>query len=275
MAGVTPLFIPGTAGRVFTLYFPATGKAHGALLYLPPLTEEMNRCRALVSAQARALSKLGYAVLLLDYYGTGDSGGELKSATWDIWHGDVEAAATWLEQQTNLPVTLWGCRLGALLAAQAASRSPERFKHLLLWQPVIDGKLFLTQFLRLRVAALMDQGLPPETTDQMRAQFASGGSVVISGYELPAALANAIDITRFSDLSLAHARIDWLENVAEPGKPITPGSQKTVSALQSQGAQVNVRPFTAPPIWQLHERDEAPGLIAETCALFIDPKRMN
>lgn len=268
MAGVTPLFISGAAGRIFTLYFPAQGKALGALLYLPPLTEEMNRCRSLVSAQARTLSKLGYAVLLLDYYGTGDSEGELKNASWDIWHQDVEAAAAWLEQQTGLPVTLWGCRLGALLAAQIASRSSERFKHLLLWQPVIDGKMYLTQFLRLRVAALMDQGLPPETTDQIRAQFASGGSVAISGYELPAALANAIDATRMADLNLGHTHIDWLENVAEPGKPITPASQKTISALQGQGAQVNIRPFTAPPIWQLHERDEAPALIAETCALF-------
>ncbi len=268
MDSVTPFFLPSAAGKVFALYFPAREQARGALLYLPPLTEEMNRCRSLVSAQARALSKLGYAVLLMDYFGTGDSEGELKNATWEIWRQDVEAAAAWLEQQTGLPVTLWGCRLGALLATEAASHSPEHFNQLLLWQPVIDGKLFLTQFLRLRVAALMDQGLPAETTDQMRAQFASGGSVIISGYELPAALANAIDAIRMVNLNLAHTRIDWLENIAEPGRPITPGSQKAVSVLQGQGAQVNIRPFTAPPIWQLHERDDAPALIAETCALF-------
>lgn len=271
MPAITPQFIPSATGQVFTLYFPAQGPARGALLYLPPLTEEMNRCRALVSAQARALAAAGQAVLLLDYFGTGDSAGELKDASWDIWHADIDDAAAWLAQQTGLPVSLWGCRLGALLAAEAASRAPERFRHLLLWQPVVDGKLFLTQFLRLRVAALMDKGLPPETTDQMRARLAAGESIAISGYELPAALANAIDRARLTDLDLRHAHIDWLENVAEPGKPLPPGSQKAIGALQAQGVHVAVHPFTAPPIWQLHERDEAPDLIAQTSALFAEP----
>lgn len=268
MSSLAPQFIDSAVGKVFTLYFPPQGEARGALLYLPPLAEEMNRCRALAGAQARDLAKLGYAVLLLDYFGTGDSSGELKDANWDIWHADVDAASAWIEQQTGQPVILWGCRLGAMLAAEASSRAPERYQRLLLWQPVIDGKMFLTQFLRLRVASLMDRGLPPETTDQMRAQFADGKSVAISGYELPAALGNAIDMLRLVDLNLAHAQIDWLENVSEPGKPLTPGSQKVIGTLQAQGAQINVHSFTAPPIWQLHERDEAPALIKTTSALF-------
>jgi len=268
MSSILPQFIDSAAGKAFTLYFPAQGPARGALLYLPPLTEEMNRCRALVSRQARDLTKLGYAVLLLDYFGTGDSAGELKNASWDIWHADLNAAASWLEQQTGQPVILWGCRLGAMLAAEAASRTPDRYQRLLLWQPIIDGKMFLTQFLRLRVAALMDRGLPPETTDQMRAQFVEGKSIAVSGYELPAAIGNSIDQFRLVDQNLGHAHIDWLENVSEPGKPLTPGSQKVIASLQTQGAQIHVHPFTAPPIWQLHERDEAPGLIETTRTLF-------
>ena len=268
MSVVVPQFINSLAGKVFTLYFPAQEPTRGALLYLPPFAEEMNRCRTLASAQARALSQRGYAVLLLDYFGTGESTGELKYASWDIWHADLNAASTWLEQKTGLPVILWGFRLGALLAAEAASHAPERHKRLLLWQPVVDGKMFLTQFLRLRVAALMDQGLPAETTDQMRAQFATGKSVAVSGYELPAVLSNAIDHVRLADIKLDQVHIDWLENVSEPGKPLTPGSQKAIDALQSQGAQVDIHPFTAPPIWQLNERDDAPDLIKSTNTLF-------
>lgn len=268
MSSLVPQFINSPAGRLFTVYFPSHGLPRGALLYLPPLAEEMNRCRALVSAQAHSLAERGYAVLLLDHFGTGDSSGELRDATWDIWHADLDAGAEWLEQQTGMPVMLWGCRLGALLAAEAASRSPQRYTRLLLWQPVIDGKVFLTQFLRLRVAALMDKGLPPETTEQMRARFSAGESVAVSGYELPAAVAIAIDQTRLMDLNLGQTQIDWLENVAEPGKPLTPGSQKAIGTLQAQGAQVTAHPFTAPPIWQLHERAEAPGLIETTNAIF-------
>ncbi len=268
MHAVAPQFIFSAAGEVFTLYFPAHGSVRGALLYLPPLAEEMNRCRALVAAQARALAASGHAVLLLDFYGTGDSAGELKDATWEIWHADLDAAADWLRQATGLPPILWGCRLGALLAAEASSRAPERYPHLLFWQPVADGSLYLTQFLRLRVAALMDKGLPAETTDGMRARFAAGECVAVSGYELPAALACAIDRTRLGELALAHARIDWMENVPEPGKPLPPGSRKLIDALRDGGARIAVHPFCAPPIWQLHERDHAPDLLDKTRALF-------
>lgn len=268
MHAITPRFLAGSAGPLFTLYFPAQGAARGALLYLPPLTEEMNRCRALVAAQARELAASGYAVLLLDHYGTGDSAGELQDASWELWRTDAGLARDWLAAQTGHAPILWGCRLGALLAAEVASRAPESAARLLLWQPVTDGGLYLTQFLRLRVAALMDKGLPAETTEQMRQRFAAGEGIAVSGYELPASLANAIDRARLAELGLRQAHIDWMENVPEPGKPLSPGSRKVIDALRAGGAHVTVHPFTAPPIWQLHERDHAPDLIDQTRALF-------
>ncbi len=269
MAGrVSPKFLDGASGRLFTLYFAPTTPIRGAILYLPPFAEEMNRCRALVSAQARALANRGYAVMLLDLYGTGDSGGELTDATWDAWRSDVVSAANWLHNTCGAAVTLWGCRLGALLAADVAGQNPGQYTRLLLWQPVIDGKLFMTHTLRQRVAFLMGQGLPPETTEQMRTQLQTDTALVISGYVLPGALCNAIDQMHIAQCSLSHAHIDWLENVSEPGKPLSIGSQKTIDRLRSQGAAVAVHPFCAPPIWQLHERDEAPDLLEKTTALF-------
>ena len=231
----------------------------------------MNRCRALAAEQANAFAAAGYACLLLDYFGTGDSAGELSEATWDIWHADVLAAAEWLEGKTKLPVSLWGCRLGALLATDVASSAPSRFKHLIFWQPIIDGKLYLTQFLRLRVAFLMDRGLPAETTEQMRAQLSAGSSVVVSGYALPPGIANAVDKLRLQESQgLATCQIDWLENVSEPGRPLAPPSQKAIEVLLQKGHRVNVQAFTAPPIWQLHERDKAPDLLEKTTALISE-----
>lgn len=271
MSSPQPFFIDSAAGRVFALYFAPHGTPRGAILYLPPLAEEMNRCRALVAEQARTFAAAGYACLLLDYFGTGDSAGELSEATWDVWHADVLAAARWLEEKTKLPVSLWGCRLGALLATDVASRAPARFSHLVFWQPIMDGKIYLTQFLRLRVAFLMDRGLPAETTEQMRAQFTAGESVVVSGYALPPGIANTVDKLRLPDIiGLSNCRIDWLENVSEPSKPLPPPSQKAIEALRQQGHQVNVQPFTSPPIWQLHERDEALDLLEKTTALFAE-----
>jgi exosortase A-associated hydrolase 2 len=271
-SALSPLFLDSLLGRIFALYYAPSGPARGALLYIPPLGEEMNRCRALVAAQAQALAAQGYAVMVLDLYGTGDGGGELADATWEAWRADVDTAADWLREQSGTAVTLWGLRLGALLAAEMASREPARYERLLLWQPVSDGKTFLTQTLRLRVAFLMDRGLPPETTDQMRAQMQAGASAVISGYVIPGALGHAMDQLRIADFKLSHAHIDWLENVSEPGKPLTMGSQKVIDGLRAQGAAITAHPFCAPPIWQLHERDEAPDLLAKTSALFEQTK---
>ena len=265
---VSPQFLDSPAGRIFTLYFAPTTPIRGAVLYLPPFAEEMNRCRALAAAQARAFADAGYACLLLDYFGTGDSAGEFVDASWQAWQADVLTATDWLEKKAAMPVTLWGCRLGALLAADMAGQYPERYTRLLLWQPVADGKTFLTQTLRLRVAFLMGQGLPPESTEQMRAQLQAGASLVISGYILPSTLGSAIDQVRIVDRQLSHAHIDWLENVSEPGKPLAIGSQKVIDALRTQGVNVSTKTFCAPPVWQLHERDEAPDLLEKTTALF-------
>jgi exosortase A-associated hydrolase 2 len=260
-----PLFITGAAGPVFALYFPVRGQARQAFVYLPPFAEEMNRCRATVAQQARAFSQQGIACLLLDPYGTGDSSGNLDQATWDIWVQDTLTAADWLAQRTQAPVGLWGFRLGALLAADTANKAPGRFNRLLLWQPVQDGKLFFTQYLRLRVASLMDRNLPPETTDEMRAALAAGQTLEVAGYAIAGTLAQEMDARKLAQCAqLANLNVDWFEQVSEADKPLTPASQKGIKQLTEQGCQVTVVPFTGPPIWQLHKRDDVPELVRLT-----------
>lgn len=262
-----PLFLQGAAGPVFALYLPAVERARQAFIYLPPFAEEMNRCRATVAKQARALNQQGIACLLLDPFGTGDSSGNLDQATWDIWAQDTLTAADWLAQRTQAPIGLWGCRLGALLAADVANRAPGRFNRLLLWQPVQDGKLYLTQYLRLRVASLMDRNLPPETTEGMRAALAAGQTLEVAGYPIAGPLARGLDDTKLAQCTqLAGLAVDWFEQVAEADKPLTPASQKGIKQLTEQGCTVNPIAFTGPPIWQLHKRDDVPELIRLTSA---------
>ena len=264
-----PFFMQGVAGPVFALYQPAEGQTRGAFLFLPPFAEEMNRCRATVAAQARAFSRIGYASLLLDPFGTGDSGGNLDDATWDIWERDAILAADWLSQRTGVSVALWGLRLGALLAAATAEHLPGRFQHLLLWQPVLDGKLFLTQYLRLRVANLMDRNLPPETTEEMRAALNAGRILEVAGYPIAGPLARSLDRTRLGDLiQLKDLAVDWFELVSEQGKSLAPASQKAIAQLSGQGCEVTANSFTGPAIWQLHKRDDVPELVSLTTARF-------
>ncbi|MBR0568578.1 hydrolase 2, exosortase A system-associated [Azoarcus sp. L1K30] len=265
-----PVFIDGSQGRLFGLYFPATVPARGAFLYLPPFAEEMNRCRALASAQARSFARIGYSCLLLDPFGTGESHGELEAASWDLWATDAGIAADWLARESGLCVSLWGMRLGGLLAGSMFESAPSRYGRLLLWQPVVNGKQFLTQYLRLRVAWLMERGLPAETTDLIRGRMAEGQVVEVAGYPLAGQLAAGIDAARlFSGESAMQAkRIDWFENVTNDSGALSIAARQVVSALEARGAVVGSHPFSGPPLWQLHERDALPTLISATTALF-------
>jgi exosortase A-associated hydrolase 2 len=238
-------------------------------LYLPPFAEEMNRCRTAVADQARRFSGIGIATLVLDPFGTGDSEGDFADVSWDGWIDDAERAARWLEDRAGMAVGLWGFRLGALLAADLARRHPRRFRRLLMWQPVLDGKLFFTQYLRLRVAYLMDRGLPAETTESMRQTLQAGGTVEIAGYRLTGRIAADLDATRLADWSdLRDLEIGWFEHVAEAGKPLAPPSQKAIERLQGQACTLHCQGYTGSPIWQLHDRDSAPQLAERTTAFF-------
>lgn len=269
---VEALFIESVKGRLFALYLSPRAPTKGVFLYLPPFAEEMNRCRALVAAQARAFAQLGYGCLLLDLYGTGDSEGELSDANWETWCRDATAAADWLREQTGYPVILWGCRLGALLALSLADRRPDRYRQLLLWQPTIDGHIYMTQYLRLRVTSLIDRDLPPETTDQIRKHLGSGNIVDVAGYPLSGHLTQSIEAQRIPAFTgIKDVTVQWFENVSEPEAELAPSTRKAVEGLLSQGNIVISYPFVDPPIWQLHKRDWAPNLLAGTTHLYENP----
>jgi exosortase A-associated hydrolase 2 len=266
-----PTYLQGSAGRLFVSYTAPQGPAKAAVLCVPPFGEEMNRTRSLMAAQAREFARLGYACLILDLYGTGDSEGDLPDASWETWCDDVETAARWLEQETGCPVMLWGIRLGALLAAEVANSQPGRFDRLLFWQPVASGKSYVTQILRLRVGALVDRNQPPETTADMRARLESGANVEVSGYLLPGALTNALDARELTHFAHWDGKtVHWLECVAEQDKPLPGASRKAVEALQTAGAKVSVGCAVAPPVWTLHKPANASALVSVTSGLFAE-----
>lgn len=267
-----PLFIDGARGRLFGVFFPSTVRPRGSYLYLPPFAEEMNRCRALAAEQARRFAQIGVQSLLLDPFGTGESEGGLEEASWEQWADDARQAARWLQAETGGQPGLWGMRLGALLASQLLAETPQAFSRLLLWQPVTSGKQFMTQYLRLRVAWLMERGQKGETTESIRADLASGSVVEVAGYPLSGTLVAGIDQARFpqAPAALGGCRIDWFEHAATRDKPLSIAASKAVAELEACHATVATRIFTGPPVWQLHERDEMPSLIDDTLALLGD-----
>jgi len=156
-----------------------------------------------------------------------------------------------------------------LLAAELAHRGDVAVQHLLLWQPVLDGKLYLNQHLRLRLASQMVHDAGQETGDSLRARLAAGETLEVAGYPLTGPFADALGRRRMADFrGLERCRIDWLEVVSKPEQALALPSRKQVDALVAAGARLQVATAVAPPIWQLQEREDAPDLQAASLRLM-------
>jgi exosortase A-associated hydrolase 2 len=266
---VLPRFMGEEGGRFFTVQFRCSERPKAHIVFVPPFGEEMNRCRALVAEQARNFAASGYACTLIDFYGSGDSQGELYDASLQIWHENIRLAVEELQREESLPVVLWGLRLGAFLALDFAAKSGVAIDSIVLWQPVVSGARYVTQILRQRVAALAGKNLAPETTAQIREKLAAGERVEISGYTVGGVLMEAVESLSLTDMTaLCSGKIHWLENVSEPGEALTGATLKAIEQLKSLQNDIQVHPFTGPQVWQLHKRDALPELISITSSLL-------
>ncbi len=261
-----PFVLPGEQGALLAVYFPPMPNTvpRGDVLVVPAFAEEMNRCRAMVSLQAHAWAAVGIGTLVVDPRGTGDSAGEFSDGDWNGWRNDLERGLAWLRDHGNGCVALLGVRLGAIMAAELASRSTAPLR-LVFWQPVINAKAYLTQFLRIRIAAEMDRADGIKSTDELRRSAADGQCVEVSGYSIAPALVADLDrisMPRPDDLRLSG--IDWFEVLPDAAATVPRASTKLIDEFRAAGVAVELRTVAGPPFWQVHERELAPELIAAT-----------
>ena len=278
-------FLETPAGPRFALHHPAQGATpRGLVLAIHAFAEEMNKTRRMAALQSRALAAAGWHVLQLDLHGCGDSDGDLGDASWNGWLDDIAAGAQWLRGQQRpdappLPLCLWGTRAGALLAAQALHRQEAAIgpAHLLLWQPVLQGKAQLQQFLRLVTAAGASAGTSTATaagTDQpsLRQQLSNGQTVEVAGYRLNASLAEGLEAAALTPCpASAPQRLIWLEC-----SPLTPPRSQVPAAAALQawreaGWTVHSHTVSGPPFWQTVEIEEAPALLDATLQAMAEP----
>lgn len=263
-ASAEPFFLATSQGEAFCLYHAAQGVARGAVVYIHPFAEELNKSRRMAALQARALAAAGHAVLQIDLHGCGDSDGEFADARWEHWLADIGAACAWLRERCGLPVGLWGLRLGALLALDYAVQAGEPPARLLLWQPVLQGTTFMTQFLRLRVASAMLGDLAADSggTRALRATLAAGHKLEVAGYDLAPELVAAIDALDGATMT-PPCPVQWIEIVAAPERPAPPAAARVAAAW---GAQLHT--VAGPQFWTTQEIEECPALVTLTCQLL-------
>jgi exosortase A-associated hydrolase 2 len=256
-----PFFLKADPGERFCLYHEPDPEQtpQGAVLYLHPFAEELNRTRRMAALQARALAAAGYGVLQVDLYGCGDSSGDFGDARLDLWRHDVAMAQQWLQARVDGPLLLWGTRLGALLALDHATRMPQAAHALLLWQPVASGEQHLKQLQRVNNAARILGADSPHTRHE------------VAGYQIAPELSDALGALDASSLPL-RCPLHWFESVlpaeAAPDLALLPASAQLIDRWRGTGATVVAHPYAGRPFWASTEISECPALLAATAELL-------
>ncbi|WP_432377869.1 hydrolase 2, exosortase A system-associated [Duganella sp. P38] len=263
-----PFFLSADEGERFCLYHePAAGvPSRGAILYVQPFAEELNKSRRMAVLQARAYAQAGYGVLQIDLYGCGDSSGEFAQARWDVWLDDLARAWQWLERRKLGPRYLWGLRLGALLALDFARQAHPA--GLILWQPAISGRAHLRQFERLQSATRLFASDPVAEQDSE-----------IAGYLMSPSLSQSIGQLDAAAMA-PRCPVQWLELNSGPqdapaaayaraaGAPpaLQPASSLLVQRWRHEGVQVHAHAVNGEPFWSNAEIGVSAALLAATTA---------
>jgi pimeloyl-ACP methyl ester carboxylesterase len=143
---VNPFFFGSSARQLFGVY-EAPGQSHrGAVVLCPPLGNEYLYSHPTYRLLSRMLTDAGFHVLRFDYFGTGDSAGEFEDTDQKQWLSDISTAADELKDLSGMErVSLVGLRYGGTLAA-LTSRARRDIDRLVLWNPVINGRSYLSEF---------------------------------------------------------------------------------------------------------------------------------
>lgn len=198
-----PRFFGPSDRQLFGIFQPASGLAqgsHGVLLCYPGV-QEYNTSHWAFRRLASLLTRAGYPVFRFDYFGTGDSMGEVEEGTQEIWLENVVEAVNEFKDVADVRhVSVIGMRYGAALAYLAASRGLP-LRDLFLWEPVVYGSTYLDELKRSDAT----QNVLFMHTEKLRRQREE-----LVGYPCPSALRSsiaALDLTQAAKPSAARVRI--------------------------------------------------------------------
>ena len=256
-------FLDTPAGRrLITVTRPAT-QPRGGWLYLHPFAEEMNKTRRMIALSAQALAKDGWLVVQLDLAGCGDSEGELRSTEWQSWIDDISQGWNWLSAECPGNLGIWTLRAGSLLAAEWLKQHDAQ-PHLLLWQPVRNGKQHLTQFLRLVTANEMLTRDGNGNLNQLRSDLESGSAIDVAGYTINPSISAGMNAAHLELPVSFRGSTIIIEVIPDSRNEPSPGIQKLAQALADAEVAVTLATATGVSFWQTVEIETAPALVDVT-----------
>jgi exosortase A-associated hydrolase 2 len=256
-------FLEARDGARFAVATRPTRAPRGAILYIHPFAEEMNKSRRMASLAAQAFASQGWFVLQIDLRGCGDSSGELDQVDWSDWVDDVELAWRWLQSNVAKSTVVWSLRAGSLVVSDWLQQS-NASAPLLLWQPVIDGAQHLTQFLRLKaVNEMLNAADTRSAVSTLRSSLTAGQPVEVAGYGLSPSVAAGFDRARTRLPAGYRSPIAIIEARGGDDPAVSPA----VSSLATEWgacAKVSVAVARSVAFWQTQEIETSADLIARS-----------
>jgi len=224
------------------LHAPALPQRTGrAVLICPPIAAEYVRCHRPLRLLAAMLAGAGLPVLRFDYFGTGDSLGDLEDASLERWLDDISQAVRYLRGRTRaMQVALVGVRVGASLAARFHFER-EPLRQLVLWDPVVEGQRFVDE---LREQSAGHMHWMEETRGERPDSVPSYGPLDLLGFRFSAPL-----LDELSSLSLKSAQGDARGRVMILDDEADAATSELAALLQRRGADARYEQIEGPKVW--------------------------
>ncbi|NRA54253.1 MAG: hydrolase 2, exosortase A system-associated [Gammaproteobacteria bacterium] len=268
------LFFLNTAhGKLFITQFvpELEQKIRLNVIVIAPFAEEANKSRKMLADFARQAAQHHIRVSLIDLFGTGDSEGDFSQASWDIWQQNIRALYLALQRQDpDVAIGLIGLRSGALLALDCyCNQLISPAAPLVLLQPALNGKQFMVQFMRLRLAAGMINAKAKLTMADLQQELLKNGGLEIAGYHLNHGLSEAIAQLNYLDLKQLPDSLSlaWVEIGQPPTQQIKAISKKTIANWQKFN-DVTEQFIVGDSFWQTQEITQVPEL-SDYCISYL------
>ncbi|HEY4303865.1 MAG TPA: alpha/beta hydrolase [Gemmatimonadaceae bacterium] len=229
-------FIGNPDDQLFATYHPPDAERgrDRAVLLCYPAQQEYRHSHWAFRKLAMQLASQGFHAMRFDYSGTGDSAGDMPETGLERWTADIATAAAELRELSGLrKIALVGFRIGASLAVHATAKGLS-IADLVLWEPVVEGRAYLSQLTEAQDRFVTALRYP---------QDMSRSPDELLGFPLPPAV---------------RAQIAAINLAAGPfGKP---GRVLVLDAEQRADSERLVKAMTAQGIAVFHERVDDTGM---------------
>jgi dienelactone hydrolase len=228
-AAARPLWITTAAGPIFAWHHPPHGRAdrQAAVILCRPFGYEAQCTERAFRKLAERLAAEGFHAVRVDYHGTGNSSGsDADEDRLGAWVGSIRAAIEWARRSLDVgKVSLFGSRVGALLALQAASEGD--VDALALLAPPASGRAWLREARALQAMTNASNELKGWPTPRNGEESA--------GFLLTKATAAALGQLDPASTSRTARAILLIARDDLPG-----GEDKLANGLTAHGAEVTV-----------------------------------